>query len=119
MRCEEHAHQAALFRWAELEGRYQQDLQLMFAIPNGARTAGISVAVKLKREGLKKGVPDICLPVPRGAYHGLFIEMKAAKGRATLEQMDWIGRLIRQGYYAAVCKGFDEARATIENYLEL
>lgn len=38
-----------------------------------------ATAVALKRQGVKAGVPDICLPVARNGYHGLHIELKAGK----------------------------------------
>ena len=67
--------QKALFTWAELSlGKYP-DLKWMYHIPNEGKRSK-SNGAELVRQGLKKGVPDICLPVPRGKYHGLYIEMK-------------------------------------------
>jgi len=63
---------------------------------------------------------DICLPVARGKYHGLYIELKRRKGgRVSYEQRDWLVRPNEQGYYAVVCKGFEAAKKTIEDYMEL
>ena len=119
MKNEEHYEQSALFQWAALETRRIPELALLYAVPNGARTR-ISVAVKLKKEGLKSGVPDVVLPVARGPYHGLYIEMKKEKGgKTSAEQKWWIDRLTHQGYFADVCAGFDSAREKIEWYLVL
>lgn len=72
----------------------------------------------MKATGEKAGVPDICLPVPRGGYHGLYIELKRVQGgRISAEQMAWIQDLRAQGYQALVCKGFDEARRCLCEYL--
>jgi len=43
-------------------------------------------AQKLKKEGVKRGIPDIFLPCARGGSHGLFIEMKARDGKVSEEQ---------------------------------
>ena len=79
----------------------------------------IGVAVKLKRSGYSKGTPDILIFEPRGSYHGLFIELKTAKGRISAEQLYWLEELIHRGYAAMVCRSFDEARGEIETYLAL
>ena len=63
-------HQAALFRWASLVSLRLPELRLLFAVPNGGHRHR-AVAARLKDEGVKAGVPDLFLPVPRGAFHGL------------------------------------------------
>ena len=115
MLSSEHDEQVALIRWAELSGL--PELQLLFAIPNGGQRHP-AVARKLRDEGLKPGVPDLCLPVARGNYHGLFIEMKVGRNKPTASQSQWIRELCRQGYRVEVCYGYDEARVVIENYLK-
>lgn len=109
----EHWEQVQLFAWAA----YRRDLDLMYAIPNGGHR-DIRVAVKLKAEGVKAGVPDICLPVARGGKHGLYIELKRRKyGRLDSDQAKWLEALMREGYACAVCFGWEEARDVIEDYL--
>lgn len=116
MHASEHDEQAALFRWAAFAANRWPELALMFAVPNGGHRHKI-VAARLKAEGVKAGVPDICLPVPRGAWHGLFIEMKTRTGSASREQKRWLGALQAQGYRVAVCKGWEAAKELIEEYL--
>ena len=65
------------------------------------------------------GVPDLCLPVARGGYHGLYIEMKAGKNKPTEKQLWWIENLKKQGYAVSVCWGFEAARMELEKYLKL
>ncbi len=113
-------HQAALFRWARMQEVMQPELKLLHAIPNGAYFGGSKwTGWRMKQEGLKPGVPDVCLPVPRGAYHGLYIELKndKPKGYATQEQKIWLASLTEQGYATLVAYGWQEARMAIEGYL--
>ena len=117
-RQHEAGEQAALFSWAKLsEGKYPA-LRLMFHIPNGGSRKSEIEGANLKKQGVRAGVPDICLPVPSGQYHGLFIELKAQGGRVQQSQREWIDALKAQGYLASVCYGFSEARDEIENYLQ-
>ena len=111
-------HQAALFRWAALVSLRLPELRLLFAVPNGGHRHR-AVAARLKDEGVKAGVPDVALMVPRGHYHGLWLELKAGKNRPTPQQKWWLDELARQGYRTEVCHGFDEAKAAIESYLAL
>ena len=68
---------------------------------------------------MKPGVPDICLPVPKGRYHALYIEMKRPKGgRVSEAQTWWIDKLNKAGNLAVVCHGFDEAKAIILGYVQ-
>lgn len=114
----EHDEQVALFEWASLQSRNIPEFDLMFAIPNGGHRH-ISVAKRLKKEGVKSGVPDIFLPCKRGLYAGLWIEMKAIKGKISENQTEWIKNLRNAGYEAKVCYGFDDAKETILKYLSL
>src|SRR5262249_55411975 len=113
----ESQEQAAVVEWAQaMRGRFKP-LVLLHASQAGARV-GWKQAKKLKREGMREGVPDLFLPVPCGQYHGLWLEMKRLKGgRTSLAQLWWHTRLREQGYLVAVCKGADEAIATLFAYL--
>lgn len=104
--------QAALFQWAAYDPR----LQFMYAIPNGGSRNRIE-AKNLKRQGVKSGVPDICLPLPSGYWHGLYIEMKAGKNKPSENQKKWLAFLESVGYKTAVCYGFEEAKKIITEYL--
>lgn len=113
---QEDAEQEALVQWCWFQSDKYKGLDLIFAIPNGGARSRIEGA-RFKRTGVKKGVPDLFLPVAKGKYHGLFIEMKRRDGgRLSPEQAQWNHVLNEQGYLAVVCKGFDEAVAVIETY---
>jgi hypothetical protein len=120
----EHAHQVALFMWASLPEQQQRfpELKHMFAIPNGGERNKI-VATRLKAEGVKSGVPDVFLPVPRKGVAGLFIELKRpksdgkAKGRASGKQGDWSMALQSQNFGVFLAEGWEAARDVIILYL--
>lgn len=126
----EHGHQAALFQWIVLEGvDYVRNLAKLFAIPNGGERTQ-SVAASLKAEGVRKGVPDTCLPCPvrlrdgTGGYHGLYLELKrpGLEGRAlggrSPEQRDWHVFLAGQGYAVATAYGWQSAAWVLKLYLD-
>ncbi len=121
----EHDEQTELFRWLKsMEGQYP-NLKYIFAIPNGAALAARSTkgkrfslqASKLKAEGMRRGVPDVCVPIPRGKYHGLWIEMKFGRNGLTQEQLDFLVALEIMGHKTCTCYGADEAKAVIRGYL--
>jgi VRR-NUC domain len=110
--------QAAVIEWAELQMPRYPDLALLFAVPNGARVAW-NTARQLKRTGLKAGVPDLCLPVPRHGYAGLWIELKRAKGGSLSScQAEWHARLRLHGHRVDICKGAAAAIAVLTDYCQ-
>jgi hypothetical protein len=112
----EHEEQCALFHWIQMNTSRFPELGLAFAVPNGTRTTP-QIARKMKAEGVQKGVPDICFPIPRQPYHGMFVEMKTETGRTSPEQKAWLKALAERGYYTAVCRSWTEAKELIESYL--
>ena len=119
MNHEESDHQQALFQWSRLvqvQAQYPE-LSLLHAIGNGGKRNLIEAA-RMKREGVLAGVSDIMLPVARNGFHGLYIELKVGKNKASDNQKWWIAETTKQGYYSVVCYGWVEAKGVIERYLE-
>lgn len=113
----ESEEQQCLFRWAAYQSGAMPELNLLYHIPNGGSRRK-SEAGRFKAEGVKAGVPDICLPVARNGIHGLYIELKRRKGgRTSQEQERWMRLLNAGGYLALVCRGWEEAADLIERYL--
>lgn len=156
----EFSHQAALFQWANVAAKfgltaagndftYTQpglaaklllsyndavpELAWLFAIKNAGHGDAIRGA-RSAAEGVKAGVPDLCLPVPRPKpnafdgpsnckYHGLYIELKRPKsehkrkGVASIAQDDWQAHLSSVGYRVAVSYGWEHARDCLLQYL--
>lgn len=112
----EHAEQVALMQWARFNARRFPGLELLHAIPNGGARNAITGA-KLKAEGVKPGVPDLCLPVPLHGRPGLYLELKRTAGSAiTPAQREWHAALAAQGYAVVVCRGARDAMDAIEAY---
>ena len=118
----EHAEQVTVIDWCFAMTRTYPELDLIFAIPNGAMLGGGRLgairANALKAEGLRPGVCDLFLPAPRGKWHGMFIEMKTQIGKLSDNQKEFIARVEEQGYYTAVCYGADEAIEQLKFYLQ-
>lgn len=113
----EDEEQAAVFEWADLSAGRWPELRLLFHVPNGGLRNKVTAA-RMKMLGVKAGVPDLFLPVARGEWYGLFIEMKRRKGgKLSPLQVDWMEALGRQGYKTVVCFGADAAITAIEDYL--
>lgn len=120
----EHTEQVHVFHWAAAVGKLYPEIALLFAIPNGGHR-NLLVARKMKAEGVKAGVPDMFLPVARGGFHGMFLELKTevnrpkrgGKGGLSDLQTQWLADLRDQGYRAEVAYGAREAIAMIEGYL--
>lgn len=90
----------------------------VYHIPNEGKRS-VWAGANLKRQGLRKGVPDLCVPVARGKYHSLYIEMKADGGKIAPSQAEWIGTLRSQGMFAAVCYGAGSAIELVRRYMAL
>ena len=115
-RTSEHVEQVTLMRWAALHERKWPELRLLHAVPNGGARHK-AVAAAMKAEGVKPGVPDLDLPVARGGWHGLRIELKAKGGKVSPHQAQWIADLSAEGYCVAVCVGWEAARDVLMEYL--
>lgn len=113
----ESQEQQSLFRYCSVEMSRYPELDMLAHIPNeGKRTK--TTGARLKREGLRKGYPDILLDVPDRDFHGLRIELKRRKGsKITPDQKKWIIKLNKQGYAAAFCYGWEQAWDFIHAYL--
>lgn len=113
----ESAEQKWVIAWSQQPSVRQQypELALLHHIPN-ERVDKVQTAI-LKTMGVKKGVPDLCLPVPRGSCHGLYIEMKALDGKPEADQLWWEEQLKHNGYFHAFCYGWKQATEVLQWYL--
>lgn len=114
----EDGEQLALMCWCALNIAEYPDLKWLFHIPNGG-SRDKREASKLKGMGVKRGVYDLFLPIKRGGYSGLFIELKKLKGgKVSEEQKEWGEHLRKEDFGAIICFGWIEARDTLIAYLK-
>ena len=78
------------------------------AIPNGGKR-DMRTAVKLKREGVKAGTPDLVILLPEGRV--AWLELKIKGGSLSVEQQAFRNICQRLGHHWAVAKTLDEAAA--------
>ncbi|WP_304598250.1 VRR-NUC domain-containing protein [Adlercreutzia caecimuris] len=102
--------QTAVVEWCDAHG------VPCFHVPNGG-SRHPAEAANLKRQGVRPGVPDLCVPVARCGYHSLWIEMKAPKGRISDAQRGWLDLLRSEGHCAWACFGAESAISLLEAYL--
>lgn len=104
--------QAELIKWAEncVLKKIHPELEMLYAVPNGGKRDRIEAA-HLKLQGVKAGVPDLCLAVPKGKYHGLYIELKVGRNKTSEHQDKWLCNLSQNGYAVKVCYGCVSAKS--------
>jgi hypothetical protein len=105
--------QAAIIEECDRRAVTQPEYGLIFAIPNGQYRHG-----QRMEPGLRAGVPDLLLPVARGRWHGLFLELKYKDNKPSEKQLQWIRALKEQGYrVVTIWDSVGAAMAEIESYL--
>lgn len=119
MERQEDIEQQKVIKWSQQPSVRQRypELKLLYHIPN-ERKCSPQEGARLKRMGVKAGVPDLCLPSPKGKYHGLYIELKSKTGRPTEPQKWWQAELTEQGYLSLICYGWHMAADCLTRYLE-
>lgn len=111
----EHDLQVKCVDWFNDE--YEKYSEMLFAIPNGGKR-NIVVARKLQREGVVAGIPDMMLAIGRGAYHGLFIELKNGHSNdLTDNQRRIMFKLKCNGYKCDVARSEEDFHKIIQEYL--
>ena len=120
---EEH-EQELIFRWAWKQKGWEgvcpihppAFLHLMYAVPNGGKRSKAE-ASRMARQGTRRGVSDMVLPVAKDGFHALYLELKRLKGSKTSEeQLQWRDDMLAQGNQALIIKGHVEAIKAILFY---
>ena len=105
----EHSEQVGFVNW--FRAKYPHTL--IFAIPNGEKRS-VSVATRLKAEGVTRGIPDLYIP-----SCNLWVEMKRATGgRLSPDQKKVIEYLRSVGHTVIVGKGAGDASKQVLEFLD-
>lgn len=116
----EFEHQCNLFTWARNPAvvRKHPALALLSSSLNGVKLTKAQ-AGKAKAAGMLAGEHDVRLPVARGRWIGLSIELKAGKNKPTPEQLKYGALLEAEGWQVHYIWDWEEAKQVIESYLRL
>lgn len=98
-------------------------IDTIYHVPNGGsrggnrRDAQIQGAI-MNGLGVKKGTPDLCLPIPRHGYGALYIEMKKPKdGALSADQCKRLRMLSDAGNFCAVIDDWIAGYWLINSYV--
>ena len=113
--------QGSCVKWFRYQ--YSEYKDLLFAIPNGLpifdKELRVKIYNRLNKEGLKAGVPDLFLALPRGIYHGVFIEIKYDSDRLRKVQADMIRDLESENYKCIIVRSLEEFIEEINSYMRI
>ena len=109
--------QAKVVAWARANENNYPYLWMLHNSLNGLKRTK-NAQGKAKQQGMLSGVPDLFLPVKNKYFFGLYIEMKSAKGRVSVEQSRFLKCAAENGYSVVVCYSAVDAINTIKAHLE-
>lgn len=102
----EHVEQAHLARWLDFRG-------VLFCHVGNGEARSPAAGAKLKRMGVKSGVPDLLIFTPPkdpdAHWRGVAIELKTKSGTVSGNQKAWLRRLEDSGWLVRVCRGSQDA----------
>ena len=91
--------------------------KLLFAVPNGG-SRNIIEATNLKRQGVKSGVSDVILQIPKKGYASLCLEFKTTKGRQSEEQKEYQRQVEMSGSKYVIVRSAREAIDVMKEYMQ-
>lgn len=91
--------------------------KLLFAVPNGGSRHKIEAA-NMKRQGVKAGVADVILQVPKKGFASLCLEFKTKTGKQSLEQKEYQRQVEMAGSKYVVVRSVEEGLTEMKKYLD-
>nr|WP_297167535.1 VRR-NUC domain-containing protein [uncultured Dysgonomonas sp.] len=91
--------------------------KLLFAVPNGG-SRNIVEAKNLKAQGVKSGVSDVILLIPKKGYSCLCLEFKTPISKQSDEQITFQSQAEKAGNKYVVVRSVKEAIDALKWYLE-
>ena len=104
--------------------------KLLFAVPNGGKREVKTIqtkkgsvtfspeAVRLKKQGVKPGVSDVILLIPKKGFASLCMEFKTDKGKQSDEQKEFQKQAEMCGSKYVIVRSVGMAIETIKEYLK-
>ena len=116
-RSEEH-EQARLIQWASRPAvrAIAPELAFLFHTPNGGKRDAF-VGAQMTALGVKRGVPDLLLPLQRNGHTGLAIEFKSLTGTTTPHQDAFLSYLRSQGWHTAIARTAEQGQHILAQYV--
>ena len=102
-------------RW--FRGRYEAIEPLFFAVSNGG-ARNVWTAKILKDEGVRAGVSDLILLIPKHGYAGLLIETKTPDGKQSDSQKVFEKLAIMYKYKYIIVRTQEDFERLIKWYVE-
>lgn len=108
--------QQNLFKWIDTRAQTAKWMSTIYHPANGGHRH-ISTAERLKREGVRAGIPDVIIPNPIVAddgtikYVGMAIELKVGTNKLSKSQSAFCYSLIHQKWLVMVVHDFPEVAA--------
>ena len=113
----EEQHQRAVIQWWSYAWKgFGVAEHALFHVPTGGLRHK-STAGRLKAMGTRRGIPDLLLPIARGGFAGMAIEMKSENGRETDAQKIVLRWFREQCWRVEVAYTSDAAIGAIKDYL--
>jgi len=98
--------------------KYLDFLKLCWChVANERKTSKIAGA-RLKKKGVKSGVPDVLIFEPNKEHIGLAIELKIKPNKPTDNQKEWLKNLDIKGWKTIICYTFDEVKTEVNQYFK-
>jgi len=105
--------QKMVIAWADLQPELKGRV---IHIPNEGKRSIVG-GFLAKKEGLRPGVSDLLIPIARGGYIGMWIELKSKSGKVSDVQRSFMADMETLGYMTTVCRSFDRAVHVISSYM--
>ena len=112
----EEEEQKTVISWCRVNESRWPEMGLIYHVPNEGKRSKATAAAE-KAMGLRSGVSDLCLPVAKAGFHGMYIELKAMDGKVSKNQKEFLAAVIEQGYFGCVCWGAEDAIDVICRYM--
>lgn len=108
----------AFFDWVRWQEKKNPLLKTIFHVEN-ERKCTPAQGARRKRKGVRAGIPDIIVPIPRGKYCGLVIELKTKNGKISKEQKEMLTLYEQLGHCIAILYSAEEAITFLKWYILL